>query len=133
MPSRVTSVLYADDNPDDIHIFSHVFKQHFGDKKLILLETCFEVINYVEDPDTVLPDVIFLDLNMLGNQKFECLRHLKKTLRTQHIPVVIYSSTDLPDIAEIAKSFGAYKFVVKPYSFAEVATEIRKVISEVET
>jgi len=133
MKSRVNSVLYADDDPDDIYIFSRVFNEYFADRKLIFFPSCLEAMNYLEDPETILPDLIFLDLNMLGNQKFEFLKHLKKTHRTREIPVVIYSTANIADIAEIAKSFGAYKFVVKPYTFGEVAAEINNAISGIET
>ena len=62
----------------------------------------------------VLPDVIFLDLNMPIMDGRACLKELKKDPAVQHIPVVIFStSNEQRDIADTRK-LGARDFMTKP-------------------
>ena len=132
MSTKITYVLYADDDPEDLHIFSRSFIENFSDRKLMILTTCDEVVNYLEHPKTLLPGLIFLNLNMMGNQKFECLKHLKKTLRTKDIPVVIYSKAQIAGMGVLANRIGAYKYIVKPNTFTDGAIEIKKIFFELE-
>ena len=77
---------------------------------------------HLQDETQPLPDFIFLDMNMPGNEDHACLQAIKKTARLLHIPVIIYSTSDYHKEIEQALSYGAYKYIVKPGSFTEIKT-----------
>jgi diguanylate cyclase (GGDEF)-like protein/PAS domain S-box-containing protein len=60
------------------------------------------------------PDLILLDINMLGMDGYEVLQILKADPITAHIPVIIV--TEMPESEDEAKGFrmGAFDFITKP-------------------
>jgi twitching motility two-component system response regulator PilH len=72
------------------------------------------------------PDLIFLDIVMLGMDGFAVMRELQKDPATKDIPVVfVYSKSQNADQA-LAKMQGAKGFVPKPISEQAILEEIRK-------
>ena len=64
-----------------------------------------------------LPDVILLDALMPGMDGFEVARRLKADFSTQHIPVVVLtSSREEQDIVQ-SYQLGANSYIVKPVNF----------------
>ena len=76
----------------------------------------------------VLPDYIFLDLNMPKMNGKQLLIHLKKHEEFRFIPVVIFSTSKSEDEMEETKRLGAIAFIVKPSSIRELVDELRTLI-----
>jgi len=73
------------------------------------------------------PDLIFLDLHMLFKSGLECLAEVRQRRHLNKTPVVIYStSSDVDDINNCYKK-GCTLYLVKPDSFKDLVTQIRKV------
>ncbi len=71
--------------------------------------------------------IILLDLHMPGTDGFEVLRVLKSNHTTQHLPVIILSSSrELKDI-EQCYALGANSYIVKPISAEQYEHTIEKV------
>jgi len=77
---------------------------------------------------SILPDLIFSDINMPFMNGIECLSEIKMNPRTKHIPVVILSSS-IEDAA-IVRHLGAKAFIVKPNNFRMLQQQIEKIINE---
>ena len=60
-----------------------------------------------------MPDLILLDLMLPGLDGHKVCRLIKYDQKIGHIPVVILTSRDLEEDAELAKKHGADAFVVK--------------------
>ncbi len=75
---------------------------------------------------TELPDLIFLDIVMLGMDGFAVMRELQKDPATKDIPVVFVSSKNQKADQAWAKMQGAKGFVPKPISEQAILEEIRK-------
>jgi twitching motility two-component system response regulator PilH len=73
-----------------------------------------------------LPDLIFLDIVMLGMDGFAVMRELQKDPATKDIPVVFVSSKSQKADQAWAKLQGARGFVPKPFSEAAILEELRK-------
>jgi len=73
-----------------------------------------------------LPDLIFLDIVMLGMDGFAVMRELQKDPATKDIPVVFVSSKSQKADQAWAKMQGAKGFVPKPISEQAILEEIRK-------
>jgi CheY-like chemotaxis protein len=72
------------------------------------------------------PDVIFLDLNMPIMSGLELLCKIKKQDILQQIPVIVFSTSQLENIIQEAKSLGAHDYISKPNNF----NELKKILSQ---
>jgi len=66
-----------------------------------------------------MPRVIFLDLKMPKMTGLEVLAQLRSQAHTQHLPVVILSSSGEDNDISESYDLGANSFVVKPMDFRE--------------
>jgi CheY-like chemotaxis protein len=66
----------------------------------------------------VLPDLIFMDINMPLMNGFECLTQLKRKIRFTNIPVVILTTSNNRSQKELAKELGANFFLSKLSDFS---------------
>ena len=73
------------------------------------------------------PDVILLDVNMPGGTGLEVLKRFKGTSKTRRAPVIAFSSTPHPNLAEELKMLGATEFLPKPFTFEQLYSVIEKV------
>lgn len=57
--------------------------------------------------DHIIPDFIFLDVNMPRMDGIRCLEHLKKIRRVRDVPVVLYSTSITEETRKLALAMGA--------------------------
>ncbi|MFC3833644.1 MULTISPECIES: response regulator [Deinococcus] len=121
---RPLRVLLVDDGAADRELAREVFDQH---KTHVVIDTCASgarALAFLQQPDTVLPDVILLDLNMPGMSGFDVLNALKSDARLDRIPVVILSSSTHPHDVERAYSLHASSFMTKQLDFGSFVQQI---------
>lgn len=120
-------VLYIEDDNDDVAIFTEAVQEiapHTLLHRASTAEKAFEVLNEL----IVLPDYIFLDINLTLTNGKEFLKELKGTEHLKNISVIMYSTSN--NIAEIeeCKKLGATDFIVKPSEFEKLCKELKKFI-----
>lgn len=64
--------------------------------------------------DHIIPDFIFLDLNMPRMDGIRCLEHLKKIRRVRDVPVILYSTSITEETRKLALAMGADDCIEKP-------------------
>jgi CheY-like chemotaxis protein len=64
------------------------------------------------------PDLIYLDISLVGQDGRDVARELKGDERTKHIPIVIL--TAYPNADELAKEAGADDYLSKPFELADL-------------
>jgi len=79
---------------------------------------------------TVLPDYIFLDLNMPKMNGLEVLAAIKTQNHIKSIPVIIYSTSSNDAHKHEAKSIGAASYIVKPYTKHDLKKAIQSVFQK---
>ena len=67
------------------------------------------------------PDAIVLDINMPGGSGLEVLRRLRRSSKTQHIPVVVVSGSIDAGVREVATKLGVVDFFTKPVDLDQLA------------
>lgn len=74
------------------------------------------------------PDLILLDIKMPGVGGLEVLKVLKRDRQTQHLPIVILTTSSLEE--EIAESYrqGANAFITKPTGFENFAKAMTSLV-----
>ena len=73
------------------------------------------------------PSVVLLDLRMPRVNGFEVLDWRRNQSELKPVPVVVWSSSGLPQDRESALKLGAEDFLEKPMGLAELVETIRKV------
>jgi CheY-like chemotaxis protein len=119
------NIFIAEDDKDDFLLFKEAMENilpkvnlnHSVDGKAFL-----QSVN-----SGVQPDLIFLDLNIPKKNGIDCLIELRQMKNLQSAPIIIYStSSDFEDIDHCYKH-GCTLYLVKPASFKELITQIRKI------
>jgi|SRR5271165_4332515 len=60
------------------------------------------------------PDAIVLDINMPGGSGIEVLKRLRRSTKTQRIPVVVVSGSGDSDVRQVAMELGVAEYLPKP-------------------
>jgi CheY-like chemotaxis protein len=83
-----------------------------------------EAIIHLKKDLPLVPDAIFLDLNMPRMNGKECLAELKSIPFLQDIPIIIYSTTSDQNEIQKTMSKGASHFLIKKSSFKELCNAL---------
>lgn len=78
----------------------------------------------VELAETVLPDLVLMDLQLPGIDGTEALRLLRASPRTHHIPVVAVTAFAMDEDRSRAQSAGFDGFVEKPISVRALPSQV---------
>jgi CheY-like chemotaxis protein len=85
-------------------------------------------IEAVEMAETLMPDIILMDLALPRMDGWEATRRLKANDRTRHIPVVALTGHALAGHAEGARQAGCDAFVTKPCLPDALVAEIKRLL-----
>ena len=129
MPDSTIYVLLADDDEDDRIFFKDAFEEMNLNIDVQTVNDGIELMNHLAQPDTILPHVLFLDLNMPRKNGLECLNEIKKLDRLKDIAIAIYSTS--ASEADIEETFvkGANIYIKKPSEFQTLKKILREVIT----
>src|SRR5690349_9503953 len=106
MPSRVGKfykrLFIIDDDVEDQEIFKEAVMEVDASIQCYSSTSGEEALQQLEQEVMVLPDLIFLDLNMPKLNGKQILKEIKNTNLLKRIPVIMYSTSFAPrDIEEI--------------------------------
>jgi DNA-binding NarL/FixJ family response regulator len=115
---KLIKTLVADDDGITRHLL-----------RTLLRQSCIEVVGEATNGLEALelcsklqPDVLILDINMPKMNGFEVLKSIRST--HPEISVVMMSSDATLSNVEEARAYGIYKFIVKPFSPAQVINAV---------
>lgn len=122
-------VLYAEDDPEDIEVFCEAIRTI--DSKIVC-QTVTDGINLFSflENTIVLPDLIFLDINMPLMNGRDCLIRLKNSKDYQSIPVIMYTTSTRAVDRDELKRLGASDYFIKPSTFSEIYELLRDVLKK---
>ena len=86
-------------------------------------------MNILESLPVILPDVIFLDLNMPLKNGFQCLKEIKMNGSLKQLPVIIFSTTIQAETVDKVYKDGASFYMRKPEDFNQLKKDIKKALS----
>lgn len=120
-------ILLVDDDQDDRNIFSDALSELKIQTNLTLLEDGRDLVSYLEDPKTKMPDILFLDLNMPYKSGVECLKDIRQIPKFRDLSIAIYSTSTSEKDMEDTFINGANIYIKKPNDF----TKLKKVLNDV--
>ena len=128
MTRKPCNFLLVEDDPNDVLFVQQEFKRTSKSIRLSIVSDGIEAMRYLEGRDTYkdrqkhpLPHVVLLDLKMPRFSGFDFLEWLrfKAPDQLQFIPVVVLSSSNLPQDVTRAYALGVNSFMVKPVNWDE--------------
>lgn len=129
MEKEYIHIILADDDEDDRLFFTDAFEELKINTKVNTFNDGVELMNYLNKPDAILPNVLFLDLNMPRKNGIECLDEIKKDEKFNDIAIAIFSTSSSEEHIEETFIRGANIYIKKPSDF----NTLKKVLADVVT
>ena len=104
---RKKKVLVIDDNAGILFVLQQALEL-----KQYEVHTA-EAFAGIEAIERIAPDLICLDVSLIGQDGRDVARELKADIRTKHIPIIIL--TAYPNAGDMAAEAGANDFLSKPF------------------
>lgn len=121
---NIQSILLADDDNDDCLLFKDALEELSVSAALTTVFDGDQLMQLLTKEDALLPDVLFLDLNMPRKNGFQCLEEIKKDAKLNKLPIIIFSTSYEPDIARKLYQDGAMHYIQKPNEFSKLKNVI---------
>jgi CheY-like chemotaxis protein len=126
MSDKPLHVLLADDDEDDRLFFKEAIDDIKMKTRVTTLNDGVELMEFLLQPNTVLPDIIFLDLNMPRKNGMQCLEEIRNNNILKELTIAIYSTSGAEKDIEETFVKGANVYIKKPNDFAA----LKKVVEE---
>jgi CheY-like chemotaxis protein len=117
-------ILLIDDSADDALLMRRAFTRaalrppllhHEGEAALRYLQRAIR-----KEAGAPMPVLILLDIKMHGVDGFDVLEWIKARPELVDVPVLMLTSSNLPQDIVVSQRLGADSFLTKPHSFAEL-------------
>lgn len=123
------TILYAEDDLDDLLIVKEAFERLNQAINLVHAANGFDTLQHLELMYTsgVLPCLIILDINMPGMDGKEALMRIKQSDTFKTIPAVLFTTSSSEMDRSFARKWGA-DFITKPLMYNELEELARNFI-----
>ena len=114
------NILIVDDNPTNLRLLSKVLtRQGYEVRKALDGQMTLKSVQ------TLLPDLILLDIMMPGMDGFEVCQQLKSDPLTAKVPIIFLSALD--EAFDKVKAFvvGGADYVTKPFQYEEILARVK--------
>lgn len=118
-------ILIIEDNEDDRIIMDKLLRKA-GYKNIVMAETAEEGARKAKAEK---PDLVLLDIKLPGLDGIRTCSILKSWYKT--LPVIIMTGLNDPTVADLAKSYGADEYIVKPINREELNTKIEMLLKRI--
>lgn len=115
------TILYAEDDPDDVFMIQQAFETHDPTTQLIHATNGLQALELLSQlrVSNNLPCLIILDINMPVMDGKETLMRLKQTEEYKNIPVVLFTTSSSDGDKAFAQKWDA-AFITKPLVYAKL-------------
>src|SRR5260221_12100759 len=123
------TILLVEDSPDDKLLTMRAFKKNGLHSKVVMVGDGVEALDYMYGSGPFagrrLPNLILLDLMLPRLNGFDVLRRMRDDETTQVLPVVVLSSSLLPEDRLQAYRLGANSYIRKPVDFGRFSDVVK--------
>jgi CheY-like chemotaxis protein len=127
-------ILAAEDTPSDVDLLEMALKKCGGVRSLQIVPDGHDVVAYLkgespfDEPRRQVPNIVFMDLKMPRLNGFEVLEWLRKHPDCSVIPVIIMSSSAMPEDILRAYRLGANAYFQKPMNFHQLQDVLQSIL-----
>ena len=129
MQPGLMHIMLADDDEDDRQFFKEAFEDIEVKHKISVFNNGVLLMEYLNNPENPIPDIVFLDLNMPMKSGKECLQEIRAISRLKNLTVAIYSTSSAEIDIEDTFVSGANVYICKPTDFNALKKALTNVIS----
>ncbi len=123
MKKKLDCVMLIDDNEDDNFYHQVVLERAGVAKNVQIASTAFEALDFLTK-GTVIPDIIFLDINMPAMDGWEFMEEYMRSTANKKVLIIVLTTSLNPADREYSKNkSGITEFRTKPLTY-EMVTEI---------
>jgi CheY-like chemotaxis protein len=119
-----------DDDVEDQEILMEALREIDNSVECYTSTSGEDALRQMEKQVVVLPDLIFLDMNMPKLNGKQVLKELKDSEITKSIPVIMYSTSFAPRDIEEIDSLGAAFYLVKPSGFDALCKSLSMILAK---
>ncbi|WP_447635341.1 response regulator [Flavobacterium microcysteis] len=128
MKKQNLAIALLDDDHEEHLLFKEVADDFSEIKSVLSFAKGKEMLDYLGGNDkNVVPDILFLDLNMPILSGLDCLIEIRKKEEYKNLPIIIYSTSSSEKDKEATYKNGANLYVNKPIEFSDM----KKIFMEV--
>jgi len=120
-------IFLVDDDIDDQLFFTEALREIDESIECEIASNGRDALERLKKSE-LMPDILFLDLNMPLMNGYECLNQLKKEPAFADIPVVIFTTSNDPRDAELTHQLGADVFLSKPNEFGQLRLKLERIL-----
>lgn len=130
MTATKHTILYADDDPDDLFIVTQAFKSYNDSIHIVHAQNGYEAVQCLQQlaQKEIYPCLIILDINMPGMNGKDALVRIKQSESFKDIPVVLFTTSSSVLDKEFARKWGA-NFITKPLAYDELEELAKQFVS----
>lgn len=122
-------IILCDDDADDRMFFADALKELKMQNVLTVFETGLQLMDYLHHPETTLPHILFLDINMPCKSGLECLQEIREHARFKDLVIAIYSTSASEEDIEETFANGANIYIKKPSDFNKLKKTIHHILN----
>ena len=128
----VKKVLIIDDHPDDAFVSSILFKKEFPTTEIRIEHQASEALEFLSNStlnNSVLPEIILLDINMPLMNGFDFLKEFDKLDNDIKMKCKIFMLTSSSDEKDKEKAFESeyvFGYILKPLNLANIKKQFNK-------
>lgn len=123
-------ILLAEDDEDDRLFFNDAINELKMNNRLTIFKDGRDLMDYLNHPETtLLPHILFLDLNMPCKTGAECLQEIRANPKFKDLTIAIYSTSSSEKDIEETFIGGANIYIKKPNDFSKLKKVIKDVVN----
>jgi two-component system response regulator len=132
MAEQMVEILLVEDSPDDAELALLALKHNHLANRIHLVHDGAEALEFlfgsgtVPKPQSEETKLILLDLKLPKVDGLEVLKRIKSDPRTQHIPVVVMTSSREERDVVASYKLGVNSYIVKPVDFEQFTEAVRQ-------
>jgi len=120
----IKKILIVDDEPNIVMTLEYTFKkQNF---EVFIARDGSEAMQILE---TVIPDVVLLDIMMPNIDGYQTLKYIKKNKTLKNTKVIFLTAKNKTSDIEKGMELGVDKYITKPFSIKNIVSEVNELLN----
>jgi CheY-like chemotaxis protein len=121
-------ILLADDDESDRLLFKEALEELKIKTQVETVNNGVQLMEYLSNNEKLLPQLLFLDLNMPRKNGLECLKEIRSNKTMDEMSIAIYSTSASDKDVEETFLKGANVYIKKPSDFNVLKQVLEKVV-----
>lgn len=127
MPTARTC-FFIDDDEDDREFFCTAIQSIDSNMECLFAKDGISAIEKLTNDTHLIPDYIFIDMNMPLMDGKQCLAAINTIDRLKGVPIYLYSTSGNPKLIEEILAMGAREFLIKPTSMNALEHLLKEIV-----